>query len=163
MRISKLLVASPTPNHARVMLPRRIRVRLSPRDICPGSLRYTDTVFIRRFLLVLWLVLSGIPLLAYLPNAHGFYRSTSWFLEVLPGGFWLGERFQAQDGMFAQRLRWIPAWLPAAIGAACGAAAFVALRQTRIHRAGHCDSCGYNLIGNFSGTCPECGTVIADP
>ena len=25
---------------------------------------------------------------------------------------------------------------------------------------GHCQSCGYNLTGNTSGVCPECGTPI---
>ncbi len=26
-------------------------------------------------------------------------------------------------------------------------------------KAGHCKSCGYNLTGNVSGVCPECGTA----
>lgn len=26
---------------------------------------------------------------------------------------------------------------------------------------GHCQKCGYNLTGNVSGRCPECGTLIA--
>jgi len=25
---------------------------------------------------------------------------------------------------------------------------------------GHCQKCGYNLTGNVSGVCPECGTPI---
>ena len=25
---------------------------------------------------------------------------------------------------------------------------------------GHCQTCGYNLTGNISGRCPECGTAI---
>jgi hypothetical protein len=28
------------------------------------------------------------------------------------------------------------------------------------HRQGLCPTCGYNLTGNTSGTCPECGTVV---
>jgi len=28
-------------------------------------------------------------------------------------------------------------------------------------KAGHCTQCGYNLTGNASGTCPECGTSAA--
>ncbi|MBN2562782.1 MAG: hypothetical protein JXQ75_17805 [Phycisphaerae bacterium] len=28
--------------------------------------------------------------------------------------------------------------------------------------AGHCRECGYDLTGNTSGICPECGTPIAD-
>ncbi len=27
---------------------------------------------------------------------------------------------------------------------------------------GHCQECGYNLTGNTSGICPECGTPIPD-
>jgi hypothetical protein len=27
---------------------------------------------------------------------------------------------------------------------------------------GHCQSCDYNLTGNVSGICPECGTPIPD-
>jgi hypothetical protein len=26
---------------------------------------------------------------------------------------------------------------------------------------GHCKKCGYNLTGNVSGVCPECGTAIS--
>ncbi len=26
--------------------------------------------------------------------------------------------------------------------------------------AGHCQTCGYNLTGNVSGRCPECGTTV---
>ena len=25
---------------------------------------------------------------------------------------------------------------------------------------GHCQQCGYNLTGNVSGRCPECGTAV---
>jgi len=31
-------------------------------------------------------------------------------------------------------------------------------RGRRRFPAGHCGSCGYDLIGNLSGVCPECGT-----
>jgi hypothetical protein len=30
----------------------------------------------------------------------------------------------------------------------------------KIHREGVCDQCGYNLTGNASGACPECGLRI---
>lgn len=29
--------------------------------------------------------------------------------------------------------------------------------------SGHCQSCGYNLTGNVTGRCPECGHSTADP
>lgn len=30
----------------------------------------------------------------------------------------------------------------------------------RRYEAGHCKQCGYNLTGNVSGVCPECGTKV---
>jgi hypothetical protein len=32
--------------------------------------------------------------------------------------------------------------------------------RSRRMPAGHCQKCGYNLTGNVSGRCPECGTAI---
>jgi hypothetical protein len=29
--------------------------------------------------------------------------------------------------------------------------------------SGHCQECGYNLTGNVSGVCPECGTEVKNP
>ncbi|MEM1011297.1 MAG: hypothetical protein AAGI46_03645 [Planctomycetota bacterium] len=33
-------------------------------------------------------------------------------------------------------------------------------RAVRSRLARHCDSCGYNLTGNASGVCPECGNKV---
>ena len=33
-------------------------------------------------------------------------------------------------------------------------------RRSRAHPPGHCKTCGYNLTGNVSGVCPECGVKI---
>ena len=38
-------------------------------------------------------------------------------------------------------------------------AAFMWWRDRRIPK-GHCQTCGYNLTGNVSGICPECGTKL---
>jgi len=35
------------------------------------------------------------------------------------------------------------------------------LRCKRLAREGHCQGCGYDLTGNVSGVCPECGTPVA--
>ena len=32
----------------------------------------------------------------------------------------------------------------------------------RKRRHGRCEACGYDLTGNVSGVCPECGTKIAE-
>jgi len=34
--------------------------------------------------------------------------------------------------------------------------------ETRRRLSGHCQECGYNLIGNVSGRCPECGEPVPD-
>ena len=61
---------------------------------------------------------------------------------------------------------WIlPYWL---LGAVTGPAAFaLAVRQARRSRRrlraahGQCPACGYDLTGNVSGVCPECGRIPA--
>lgn len=35
------------------------------------------------------------------------------------------------------------------------------LDRRRLTRPGNCQSCGYNLTGNVSGICPECGTKLS--
>ncbi len=37
------------------------------------------------------------------------------------------------------------------------------LRRHRRRKRGQCLTCGYNLTGNISGVCPECGTKIDSP
>jgi hypothetical protein len=61
---------------------------------------------------------------------------------------------------------WLPHWFPAAVAAALpvGRLAMSWRRRRRRRqrpRRGLCPSCGYNLSGNLSGTCPECGEPIA--
>lgn len=42
-------------------------------------------------------------------------------------------------------------------------AAGIAWQRKPAHPAGHCHQCGYDLTGNVSGICPECGTPIPTP
>ena len=53
-----------------------------------------------------------------------------------------------------------PCWAPATLFAACPLAACVRLARRRRKNAGLCTACGYNLTGNVSGVCPECGVEI---
>lgn len=55
---------------------------------------------------------------------------------------------------------YIPLWLSFLI--VMIPTAFLWLSDRRRYPAGHCTKCGYNLTGNVSGRCPECGTTI-DP
>ena len=51
----------------------------------------------------------------------------------------------------------IPLWLPWML---CGLLAWCSWRVCRVPPRG-CARCGYDLTGNRSGRCPECGTEIA--
>ena len=54
----------------------------------------------------------------------------------------------------------MPFWFWALL-AACGAGAlFLWFRRDRTPGPGCCHVCGYNLTGNVSGRCPECGAEI---
>jgi hypothetical protein len=43
-----------------------------------------------------------------------------------------------------------------------GAVLRLALPASNRDIAGYCANCGYNLTGNTSGTCPECGRVVSE-
>jgi hypothetical protein len=55
----------------------------------------------------------------------------------------------------------IPMWMPLAI---LLVPPFLSVRrwrrEQRAKMEGRCHTCGYNLTGNVSGTCPECGTAV---
>jgi hypothetical protein len=76
---------------------------------------------------------------------------------------WLGWGFKPLPG-------WAIIWVPAAL-AGVNASRRVRLRRERLRRAdelrrerllsdGLCPECKYNLTGNVSGRCPECGTPV---
>ncbi len=51
---------------------------------------------------------------------------------------------------------YLPLWLP--LSALAVATAALWWLDRRRYRPGHCTHCGYNLTGNTTGRCPECGT-----
>jgi hypothetical protein len=71
------------------------------------------------------------------------------------------RRFQFQHGQTI--LVYIPHWFVAALLAAF--LGLVIIRAWRRHRGrtNACRCCGYNLTGNISGRCPECGTPLGEP
>jgi hypothetical protein len=53
-----------------------------------------------------------------------------------------------------------PLWVPAALFLATAAALRVVAKKTPAsYRPGQCPSCAYDLTGNRSGVCPECGSA----
>jgi hypothetical protein len=56
----------------------------------------------------------------------------------------------------------LPAWFPAAVFAVLPLRwLIVAWRKQHRNRTGNCIACGYDLTGNVSARCPECGTLVA--
>jgi len=58
-----------------------------------------------------------------------------------------------------QRYLIMPLWLPFAVFAGPTLILWFLDRRRRFPR-GHCQKCGYDLTGNVSGRCPECGTPV---
>jgi hypothetical protein len=59
----------------------------------------------------------------------------------------------------------IPLWFPGFVlvllgGARYWVVAWSSYRRRRRRRRGVCVTCGYDLTGNVSGVCPECGTAV---
>jgi hypothetical protein len=82
-----------------------------------------------------------------------------WYINYLPvwkeGARW---KFEYGGGMTFTQLISLPLWIPSL--------PFVLLLMLALWLdrhgipPGHCP-CGYNLTGNISGVCPECGTAVA--
>lgn len=90
-----------------------------------------------------------------------------------PTGFRMVDTFVTNSGFVAQLRDWfdlpwrfksgpisIPLGLPTAILATVSVTAFWTTRRRMSTR--HCKHCGYDLTGNVSGVCPECGAAISE-
>ena len=66
-------------------------------------------------------------------------------------------RASGQDGVLV-----VPLWIPIVLMSTYPVLAFIRgpVRRWRRRKKGLCIKCGYNLTGNVSGMCPECGEDI---
>jgi len=98
-------------------------------------------------------------------DGFGFYRGL--FFVFLKGDYgwgtlqtgWIAVRFPLKVSWWFAHVDKgysLPLWIPFVIVAI---PTLILWRWTRFE-PGHCQTCGYNLTGNTSGICPECGTKI---
>jgi hypothetical protein len=86
-------------------------------------------------------------------KAKGISISWSWTqAKANPSGNWFGP---APVTVFR-----IAYWKLALLTTAMTFLWWWRFRENRHRRIGICLTCGYNLTGNTSGTCPECGTPV---
>ena len=69
--------------------------------------------------------------------------------------FWIPEWVFARSDWII----FVPLWIPLVLIAL---PTFILWLRDRRHPRGHCQRCGYNLTGNVSGRCPECGHKAMD-
>jgi hypothetical protein len=86
-----------------------------------------------------------------------------WQPSVSPDPTCWHPRFETVGLDSAVFVKWwlvIPFWVPVLVSSVATVILFRGVRRKQ--RKGSCRSCGYDLTGNMSGVCPECGTPIAD-
>ena len=83
-------------------------------------------------------------------------------------GYGVGGYLVTRDGFgwrnYTEAIHF-PVWLPVIMFAAYPAIVLIhgPVRRYRRRKRGLCLTCGYNLTGNVSGVCSECGTEIKQP
>jgi len=84
------------------------------------------------------------------------------FVEQPEPGDWRPAVFLKGGGA---KLLYMPLWIPFFLFAGYPTIAFIRgpVRRWRRRRTGLCQKCGYDLTGNVSGVCPECGFRVLSP
>jgi hypothetical protein len=94
----------------------------------------------------------------YTVSAHDQRPPMSWHC----GGFRLGVRWVMDEKGGRSDGVSFPFWFPCVLFLVYPMIAFIRgpYRRHRRRKKGHCLQCGYNLEGNVSGVCPECGERV---
>ncbi|MHC4695655.1 MAG: hypothetical protein ACYTFA_02810 [Planctomycetota bacterium] len=88
-----------------------------------------------------------------------FWGRDKWYTGDL---YWRPGVERVADGAGGEpyHIVWVPLWIPLCISVAgVGVPAVIRWRRARRPPPGYCRKCRYNLTGNTSGVCPECGTA----
>ena len=145
-----------------------IRLTQNPNDDTPVKLP-TDGVWISQAgtrVLVAFMLDDVLRLECYDPNAMRKWDQDFRFEQAYLARLVVGEeRLVVFDGLFAGGIRpgrigvMFPLWAPCLVLAVYPTIAFIRgpYRRYRRRKKGLCLKCGYNLTGNISGICPECG------
>lgn len=89
-------------------------------------------------------------------NWGSTWREHADALGLKIGSFRIHEPYASGNVAITGSL-WLPLWMPMVVFVSLTIFASVRLRRSH---AGRCVRCGYDLTGNESGVCPECGTTI---
>ena len=103
-----------------------------------------------------WLLVDGFCSACGKPHAP----EGTFIVSLLPKGFAITRRATGRyDHMTTPS--YLSRWFILPVGVALSVAvAFKPMRRWRRKRRGLCLDCGYDLTGNASGACPECGVRI---
>jgi predicted RNA-binding Zn-ribbon protein involved in translation (DUF1610 family) len=113
--------------------------------------------FIRLFFDLPNFAVSVVAGLAFgIINKHRALR-LAWFFGI---GMFVAQTVPA---FLSNRSEWYLCFFNLAHVVLPVATAAALLRLLQLKQPGFCQECGYNLTGNVSGVCPECGTKIERP
>ncbi len=88
------------------------------------------------------------------------YRSRSSVvlnMKTIDRTFWLPKYHSTKNASFDSTFVFIPIWC---LTPFVFIPTFLLWRKDRRTPEGHCVNCGYNLTGNVSGKCSECGKAV---
>ena len=106
--------------------------------------------------------LEVLPASASSRWSHSISKSTSVYLRMVTrAGFGYSAEWHNAGPMYTTtHSLTFPTWLVVVAFSALPAYSAIRRRQISKRDDESCENCGYNLTGNTSGVCPECGTRV---
>jgi hypothetical protein len=104
-----------------------------------------------------WLADGALALTWWRPSPGLILDARGFYISRHTGGYqpirWVQTRATGAEISVA-----VPLWLPLLLSTVV--TALPLRRPPRATLRGRCSTCGYDLTGNTSGRCPECGTAV---